>query len=132
MSFFRLAAVDLDDTLLGPDKEISRANLEAVHALRARGVCVALASGRRHANMLRFHRQLGLGPDDVIVSCNGALVQTAETGRVLHERRVPYDLAREILADEEKHIDFIETQFQLIGQIGIQNYVQMQSEAVEG
>lgn len=99
MSFFRLAAVDLDDTLLGPDKEISRANIEAVHALRARGVRVALASGRRHANMLRFHRQLGLGPDDVIVSCNGALVQTAETGRVLHERRVPYDLAREILAD---------------------------------
>ena len=96
---FRLAAVDLDDTLLGPDKAISRANADAVHALRARGVTVTLASGRRHANMLRFHRQLGLGADDLIVSCNGALVQTAETSRVLHERRVPHELAREILAD---------------------------------
>ena len=41
---------------------------------------------------------------------------------------VTRDLAREILADEEKHIDFIETQFELIGRMGIQNYIQLQSE----
>jgi len=45
---------------------------------------------------------------------------------------VTRDLAREILADEEKHIDFIETQFELIRQMGLQNYIQLQSEAVEG
>jgi bacterioferritin len=45
---------------------------------------------------------------------------------------VTRDLARDILADEEKHIDFLETQFHLIGQVGIQNYIQMQSEAAEG
>ena len=44
---------------------------------------------------------------------------------------VTRDLAREILADEEKHIDFIETQFELIRQTGIQNYVQLQSAAAE-
>ena len=96
---YRLAAVDLDDTLLGPDKAISRANAEAVRLLRERGVHIVLASGRRHENMLRFHRQLDLGPDDPIVSCNGALVKTAETGYVWHERRVPADLARDIIAD---------------------------------
>src|SRR4051812_11175964 len=42
---------------------------------------------------------------------------------------VTRDLAREILADEEKHIDFIETQFEMIGRMGLQNYVQLQSEA---
>ena len=55
------------------------------------------------------------------------LIAHAETVRDYVTR----DLAREILADEEKHIDFLETQFQLIEQIGIQNYVQLQSEAVE-
>ena len=45
---------------------------------------------------------------------------------------VTRDLAREILADEEKHIDFIETQFELIRQIGLPNYIQLQSEAAEG
>ena len=94
---YRLAAIDLDDTLLGPDKKISAANVAAVQALRERGLRITLASGRRHENMLRFHRQLDLeGP---IVSCNGALVMNAETGEVLHENRVPADLAAEVIAD---------------------------------
>jgi bacterioferritin len=53
------------------------------------------------------------------------LVAHAETVRDFVTR----DLAREILADEEKHIDFIETQFELIKQMGLQNYIQLQSEA---
>jgi bacterioferritin len=44
---------------------------------------------------------------------------------------VTRDLARQILADEETHIDFIETQFEMIGRMGIENYVQLQSEAAE-
>jgi len=44
---------------------------------------------------------------------------------------VTRDLARDILTDEEKHIDFIETQFELIQRMGLQNYVQMQSAAAD-
>ena len=44
---------------------------------------------------------------------------------------VSRDLAREILQDEEKHIDFIETQFEMIARMGLQNYIQLQSEAAE-
>ena len=45
---------------------------------------------------------------------------------------VTRDLAREILADEEGHIDFLETQFEMISRMGLQNYIQLQSEAAEG
>jgi bacterioferritin len=44
---------------------------------------------------------------------------------------VTRDLAREILADEEKHIDFLETQFEMIARMGLENYVQLQSEPAE-
>jgi bacterioferritin len=38
------------------------------------------------------------------------------------------DLFAAILESEEEHVDFLETQFDLIKQMGIQNYVQIQSE----
>ena len=92
---FRLAAIDLDGTLLGPDKQISPANRAAVRDLQNAGVRVVLASGRRHENMTRFHQSLGLeGP---MVSAQGALVKEVETGAVLHQRYVPADLAVEVV-----------------------------------
>ena len=57
---FRLAAIDLDGTLLGPDKNIGPENSAAVQRLRDNGVTVIIASGRRHQNSVRFQRQLGL------------------------------------------------------------------------
>ena len=44
---------------------------------------------------------------------------------------VTRDLFREILASEEEHIDTLETQFEMISRMGIQNYVQLQSKAAE-
>jgi bacterioferritin len=52
------------------------------------------------------------------------LIAHAETVRDYVTR----DLAREILADEEGHIDFLETQFEMIERMGLPNYIQLQSE----
>ena len=41
------------------------------------------------------------------------------------------DLFSEILDNEEDHIDTLEQQFELIKSMGIQNYIQLQSEAAE-
>jgi len=41
---------------------------------------------------------------------------------------VSRELLEDILSSEEEHIDFLETQLELIGRIGIQNYCQSQME----
>jgi bacterioferritin len=41
---------------------------------------------------------------------------------------VSRDLFANILASEEEHVDFLETQFGLIRQMGIHNYIQLQTE----
>jgi bacterioferritin len=44
---------------------------------------------------------------------------------------VSRDLFSEILEAEEDHVDFIETQLDLISKIGIENYTQLQSQPAE-
>ena len=38
------------------------------------------------------------------------------------------DLFSEILDNEEEHVDTLEQQFEMIGRMGLQNYIQLQSE----
>jgi bacterioferritin len=44
---------------------------------------------------------------------------------------VSRDLFEDILEDEEEHVDFLETQLELIGLIGIENYIQLQSKSAD-
>ncbi len=44
---------------------------------------------------------------------------------------VSRDLFAEILSSEEGHVDELETQFDMIEQMGIQNYIQLQSQPAE-
>jgi bacterioferritin len=41
---------------------------------------------------------------------------------------VSRDLFSEILENEERHVDTLEQQFEMIGRMGAQNYIQLQSE----
>ncbi len=45
---------------------------------------------------------------------------------------VSRDLFAAILASEEDHVDTLETQFEMIARMGIENYVQLQSAPTEG
>ena len=45
---------------------------------------------------------------------------------------VSRDLFRRILDSEEEHVDTLETQFEMIERMGIQNYVQLNSKPEEG
>jgi bacterioferritin len=44
---------------------------------------------------------------------------------------VSRDLFSEILENEEQHVDTLEQQFEMIARMGLQNYIQLQSEAAK-
>ena len=79
---YRVAFVDLDDTLLGPDKRISPANLAAMDRLRSEGVQLTVASGRHHRNITAFEQ---IGEQAWILSSHGSVVRHEQTGEVLLE-----------------------------------------------
>ena len=41
------------------------------------------------------------------------------------------DLFAEVLRNEEEHVDSLETQFEMIRQMGLENYIQLQSQPAE-
>ena len=56
-------------------------------------------------------------------------------GAIVHCETVRDFVSREvferILESEESHIDFLETQFEMIGRMGLENYIQLQSKPAE-
>jgi Cof subfamily protein (haloacid dehalogenase superfamily) len=90
----RIAFIDLDDTLLAPDKTISEANLAAQARLRSAGVEVAIASGRHHRNIAG--RAAEIGEPGWTLSSHGSVVQHAVTAELLLEMTLPPELVEEI------------------------------------
>jgi len=91
----QLVALDLDGTLLNSAQDLSPRSEAAVRAIRDRGVRVILASGRMHASMVPYARQLQL--EEPLIAYNGALVRWDRTGEVLHHIPVPADWALQVM-----------------------------------
>ena len=72
MTAYRLLALDIDGTLLAPDKTIRPRTRAAIEAARARGVHVVLVTGRRYPAARRVADDLG--GNLPLVLHNGALI----------------------------------------------------------
>jgi bacterioferritin len=82
--------------------------------------------------------QIGEGVEERLAADLGAetrgrttLVETITLCEVKKDY-VSRDLLTEILDDTEEHIDFLETQIAVLGQVGLQNYLQSQYDLDDG
>jgi 5-amino-6-(5-phospho-D-ribitylamino)uracil phosphatase len=90
----RMIAVDLDGTLLTTSAEISAANRQALCAAVARGVELAIVTGRRFHSARPLLATLGCPL--TVISSNGARIGTLG-GEVCHRNFLPAAIAREVL-----------------------------------
>ena len=98
---YRLAAIDLDGTLLNEEKQISAANLAAVRKLESAGIKIALASGRTHESIMNFQKELQLtGP---IISNHGSLAKHSQTNEIISFNSLKVEAAKRVVAEAIKH-----------------------------
>ena len=104
---YRLAAIDLDETLVAPDGFVSPRNAEALQNLRQAGVLCVVASGRMHESTLRFAEALDF--DGPVISYNGAMIRDRFTGETWRHVTVPSEPAAEIVrfcAENGHHLNY--------------------------
>ncbi len=97
----RLLALDLDGTLLDSRGRVSERNRRAVSAARARGVRVAVVTGRRFRDARPVALELGL--DVPLVAHNGALTKHARTLETVSVSHLPLAAARATLRVARAH-----------------------------
>jgi Cof subfamily protein (haloacid dehalogenase superfamily) len=98
----RLVALDLDGTLIGDDLRLPPRTAATIRAVVAKGVHVALVTGRMTSSALPYARELGLRAP--LVGLQGALVRempspgSPRLGRLLLHRPLAPDVARDAIA----------------------------------
>lgn len=88
---YKLIAIDIDDTLINDDKEVTPATQTALEKAVEAGVIVTLATGRAYASAQAIARQTGLNVP--IITYQGALIKNLMDEKILYERYVPFDAA---------------------------------------
>ncbi|HOT90247.1 MAG TPA: Cof-type HAD-IIB family hydrolase [Anaerolineae bacterium] len=91
----RLAAFDLDGTLMGADQVIRPRVRQAVAQAQAEGVIITLATGRMFSATVRFARELGVTAP--LLCYQGGWIQALD-GPVLRRIALPTTVARDAVA----------------------------------
>jgi len=92
---YKLIALDMDDTVLGSDKNISPRTMSAIKQAIAQGHIVAIATGRPIVALDRYTDLLEL-VDTPIITYNGAKVVHTRDHRVLYQENLDKQTALEV------------------------------------
>lgn len=98
---YKMIALDIDDTLLNDDLQITPETHEALKQAIEQGIIVTLATGRMFASAKQVAQQLAL--DVPLITYQGAYVRTLRDETLFYERTVPSDAAQKLFEYTEKH-----------------------------
>ncbi len=91
----KLLVLDIDGTIAGVNNEIRQPVLQAIRAAQAKGVQVAIATGRMYRSALRFHQTVGSTLP--LMAYQGAFVKDPVTQTLYRHWTVPKALVLQLL-----------------------------------
>jgi Cof subfamily protein (haloacid dehalogenase superfamily) len=86
---YRLIAIDLDGTLLTPQRTISTRTRHALEQAIASGITIIIATGQTRAEMRAICQGIPLRGPQIVY--NGAMITDFETGAIIDEQLVPIE-----------------------------------------
>lgn len=97
---YKMLVLDLDDTLLNKNLEISERTVKTLHRLREMGVEIVIATGRMFSSALPYIKELELtGP---VINYNGAYIKEVGKDKLIYHQPIPLDIAKEVIKDSEE------------------------------
>lgn len=89
----KMIAIDIDGTLLTPEKQLTARTRDAIQAAQQAGIIVTLATARRYENSQQFADLLGISIP--LITCDGALIMQHPAGSVLHTQLLDAAIAQQ-------------------------------------
>lgn len=110
---YKMLVVDIDDTLVNSQNQVSQENRQAIQAMIKAGYHFVLASGRPLASVYQLAKDLMLDQDDNhIVAFNGGVIFNLKTKTILFDRALD-------LKDQKDLIDYLQgTDLSILTYIG--------------
>ncbi len=93
----KLIVVDIDGTISGDANQVNNAVKQAIKAAQAKGVKVAIATGRMYRSAVRFHELIGA--DQPLISYQGAFIKDPKTNELVGHWPVDIEQALSLLDD---------------------------------
>jgi Cof subfamily protein (haloacid dehalogenase superfamily) len=91
----KLLVLDIDGTIAGESNTISESVKQALAQAQAKGIQVAVATGRMYRSALPFHQEIGSTLP--LVAYQGAWIQDPATAKIHRHLTVPEDLTHKLL-----------------------------------
>lgn len=97
----KLIAIDIDGTLLNPEKRITPRTRDAIRAAQQKGITVTLATARRYINTSPIAAELGIAIP--VILCDGALIIEHPLGTIFHTHVLHADIAQQAVEILVRH-----------------------------
>ncbi|NMA86376.1 MAG: Cof-type HAD-IIB family hydrolase [Tissierellia bacterium] len=123
---YKLIAIDLDNTLLDDNKEISKENIKFINRLIENGYEIVIATGRRYFSAKSFIQSIN--KPLTILANNGSIARETKNNNILFEKLLSTKDFR-IIVERGKarnlhpivHVDSFELGYDLIVEMDIEN-----------